>query len=95
MVVRRAFAAEKARRIGWRVGHVGLHAMYYEELVGGRWERIDIDGEILAGPAHHIIYFASEAEWTNYPVWARDRRAEIVGRIKAAFAPLDYEHHDR
>ena len=24
-----------------------------------------------------------------------DRRAEIVGPIKAAFAPLDYEHHDR
>jgi hypothetical protein len=48
---------------------------------------------MLVGPAHHIIYFASEEAWQEYPAWARDRRPEIVARIKTEFCPPDYEHH--
>ena len=83
----------ESRRRGWRVGHVGRHGMYYEEFVDGKWRRILIDGEALVGPAHHVIYFASEEAWQEYPAWARDRRPEIVARIKTRFSPPDYKHH--
>lgn len=66
--------------------------MYYEELHDGVWERIDIDGEMLVGRAHHVIYFASPARWLQYPPWARERRDEIIGRIKSAFREPDYEY---
>ena len=67
--------------------------MYYEELIDGCWERIEISGEMLMGPAHHVIYFASPAQWADYPVWARSRRTEIIQRIKSAFKAPDYEYH--
>ena len=82
VIVRTGFRASTSRHRGWRVGHVGRDGMYYEELVDGKWQRIPIDGEMLVGPAHHIIYFASEEAWQEYPAWARDRRPEIVARIK-------------
>lgn len=77
----------------WRVGHTGRDQMYYEEQRGDQWQRIEISGEMLTGPAHHVIYFASPAQWNQYPGWARDRRAEIIGRIKSEFREPDYEYH--
>lgn len=79
---------------GWRVGHRGRDAMYYEEPHGGTWQRIDIDGEMLMGRAHHVIYFASPEAWQRYPEWARHRREEIIARIKSEFRPPDYEYGD-
>lgn len=79
-------------RRGWRVGHRGRDMMYYEEKIGGAWERINIDGEMLTGRAHHVIYFASTERWQNYPEWARHRRDEIIARIKSEFRPPDYEY---
>jgi hypothetical protein len=79
---------------GWRVGHRGRDGMYYEEPQGGTWQRIDIDGEMLTGRAHHVIYFASPEAWQRYPEWARDRRDEIIARIKSEFRPPDYEYGD-
>ena len=78
---------------GWRVGHTGRDRMYYEEFREGSWQQIMIDGEMLMGPAHHVIYFASPEQWESYPRWARGRRDEIVGRIKSEFAPPDYEYY--
>lgn len=66
--------------------------MFYEELVDGKWERIEIAGEILTGRAHHVIYFAGPAEWLDYPDWARNRRDEIIRRIKSEFQEPDYEY---
>lgn len=66
--------------------------MYYEELRGGAWERLDIDGEMLMGRAHHVIYFASPEQWLRYPVWARARRDEIIARITSEFREPDYEY---
>jgi hypothetical protein len=77
---------------GWRVGHQGRDQMYYEELHDGVWRRIDIDGEMLMGPARHVISFASPGRWQEFPEWARDRRAEIIGRITSEFRPPDYEY---
>ena len=78
---------------GWRVGHLGRDQMYYEELRDGVWERIDVDGEMLMGPAHHVIYFATPERWLQYPPWASRRRDEIVARIMSEFREPDYEYH--
>ena len=66
--------------------------MYYEELRDGRWERIDIDGEMLMGRAHHVIYFATPERWLQYPAWAKNRRDEIIARITSEFREPDYEY---
>lgn len=67
--------------------------MYYEEIVAGKWRRMDIDGEMLGrGPAHHMIYFRRPDMWANYPEWARNRRDEIIARIKSEFTPPGYEY---
>ena len=78
---------------GWRVGHQGRDRMYYEELRDGVWERIDVDGEMLMGRAHHVIYFASPERWREYPSWASRRRDEIIARITSEFREPDYEYH--
>jgi hypothetical protein len=78
---------------GWRVGHRGRDQMYYEELHQGVWERMEIDGEMLTGRAHHVIYFATPERWREYAPWARDRRAEITARITSEFREPDYEYH--
>lgn len=77
---------------GWRVGHRGRDALYYEERHGLGWRRIEIDGEMLMGRAHHVIYFASPHRWRHYPAWARDRRDEIIARVQSALRPPDYEY---
>lgn len=84
---------QSAPQRDWRVGHIGRDSMYYEELRGGTWSRIEIDGEMLTGRAHHVIYFASPQQWLGYPEWARDRRDEILARIKSEFRPPDYEYY--
>jgi hypothetical protein len=76
----------------WRVGHRGRDMMYYEEKISGNWQRIDISGEMLMGPAHHVIYFASEEAWQHYPEWARHRRGEIIARIVREFREPDYAY---
>ncbi len=68
--------------------------MYYEEWRDGAWQRLDIDGEMLVGRAHHAIYFPPPERWQLYPEWARNRREEIIARIKSEFREPDYEHHD-
>ena len=77
----------------WRVGHRGRDQMYYEEVRDGAWQRIEVQGEMLTGPAHHVIYFASVADWQRYPAWARDRRDAIIARIKSEFREPDYEYY--
>ena len=77
----------------WRVGHIGRDQMYYDELIDGTWQRLVIDGELLTGRAHHVIYFASPERWAEYPEWARDRRTQIIERIKLEFRPPDYEYY--
>jgi hypothetical protein len=67
--------------------------MYYEEFHDGAWQRLDIDGEMLTGRAHHVIYFSCPETWQRYPEWARHRREEIMARIKSEFREPDYEYH--
>ncbi|HET9064128.1 MAG TPA: hypothetical protein VFO62_12645 [Candidatus Binatia bacterium] len=76
----------------WRVGHVGRDRMYYEEWRDGAWHRLDIDGEMLTGNAHHAVYLASPERWSDYPAWAHHRRDEIIARIKSELREPDYEY---
>lgn len=76
----------------WRVGHIGRDRMYYEEWRDGAWQRLDIEGEMLTGRAHHAVYLASPELWPGYPAWARHRRDEITARIKSEFREPDYEY---
>lgn len=66
--------------------------MYYEELHDDRWRRLEIGGEMIVGRAHHVICFGSRESWSAGPTWARDRREEIIARIKSAFPIPDYEY---
>lgn len=90
VVDKEATSGDESR--GWHVGHRGRDLMYYEEKVAGLWRSLEIDGEMLMGRAHHVIYFASADEWRGYPEWARDRRDEIVARVKSVFREPDYEY---
>ena len=92
--VQHAMAARPERHEArdWRVGHAGRDRMYYEERHGSAWRRIDIDGEMLTGRAHHAVYLASPESWVRYPEWARHRRDEIVARIKSELREPDYEY---
>jgi hypothetical protein len=45
-------AAERDIARGWRVGHRGRDQMFYEERHDGRWQWIELDGEMLTGRAH-------------------------------------------
>ena len=74
----------------WRVGHVGRDMMYYEEFRDGAWQRISVDGDMLTGRAHHVIYF----NHITIPAWAEGRRDEIFERIKTGFPEPDYEYDD-
>jgi hypothetical protein len=76
----------------WRVGHIGRDRMYYEEWRDGAWHRLEIEGEMLTGRAHHAVYFASPERWLGYPGWARHRRDEIIARIKSELREPDYEY---
>lgn len=76
----------------WRVGHKGRDSMYYEERHLGAWQRLEIQGEMLTGRAHHVIYFDGPARWRQYPAWARDRRDVIIARIMSEFREPDYEY---
>ncbi len=78
----------------WRVGHKGRDLMYYEEWCHGAWQRLTIDGEMLTGRAHHVIYFDPELRWQSHPEWARHRRDEIIARIKSEFRSPYYEYQD-
>lgn len=80
------------KRKNWRVGHAGRDFMYYEEKVNGTWQHIDLEGSLVMGRAHHTIYFDSPERWQSYPDWARNRRDEIIARIKSEFREPDYEY---
>ena len=74
----------------WTVGHTGRDMMFYEELREGTWHRISVDGEMLTGRAHHVIFF----NHISFPAWAAGREDEIIGRIKSAFREPDYEYDE-
>ncbi len=82
------------RRRGWRVGHKGRDSIFYDELIDGDWERIEIDGEMQggAGDPQHVVWFPSEEQWARLPKWTAGRREEILRRVQGEFSPPSYEY---
>ena len=83
------------RRRGWAADHKGRDSFYYCEKVNGRWEEIEIGGEMLVGKKpHHLIYLPDDESWqTAYPHhWTTGRRTIIADRIKSKLKPGSYEY---
>jgi hypothetical protein len=82
----------EVRTRGWTAEHHGRDRIVYRELVGGRLEDLEIDGEMLGGTPHHVIFVPSEEKWERTsPAWARGRRAEIFSRLRSRFRAPGYE----
>ena len=75
----------------WQVGHVGDHAVYYEERHESGWRRIELEGEWLTD-GRYAIYFGTRAQWYSEPPWVHGRRVEIIKRIRSVLRWPGYEH---
>ncbi|HZP59765.1 MAG TPA: hypothetical protein VFB27_05525 [Opitutaceae bacterium] len=80
----------KNAKRGWRCRRRGRDEFVYSELVDGKWMSIFIGGEMLMGKPRHRIYLPTEEEWSRMPGWAKDRRAEIVTRMKLEYPEPEY-----
>ena len=82
------------RKRGWRVGHKGRDSMFYDELIDGAWERVEIDGEMQGGSdyPHHIVWFPNEEQWAKLPHWTLGRREEVFRRVQEELKPPRYEY---
>jgi len=66
---------------GWRVGSQWV----YEEVRDGYIEGIELPLEYL-GRGEYEIHVPGERDWAmTMPEWARDRRAEIIERLRTMF----------
>jgi hypothetical protein len=68
----------------------GIHISFkYIRYMEGT-DKLELDVEPLThGPS--VIYLPSPEKWNNeMPDWAKDRRAEILGRIKDGTKHLDW-----
>lgn len=78
------------RAKGYRVDHEGRDNIFYEERVGDKSRRLTIEGEMLV--PGHAVYVPDDKEWRErMPEWARDRKAEIIARIKEELGTRDHE----
>jgi hypothetical protein len=63
---------------------VGTHWMY-EELQGSEIVSLELALDYV-GRGEYDVHLPSERDWlATMPAWARDRRAEIVGRLERVF----------
>jgi hypothetical protein len=81
------------RTDGWTVEHSGRDRIVYREVVRGRLEDFVLDGEMLMGTPHHVVYVPGAEKWEHTaPAWARGRREEIVARIRSRLREPGYEY---
>lgn len=68
---------------GWRVQCASPVGWAYEERRDGVWEGITFPelGDYRETP--HIIDLGDAATWTAHPDWARERREEILHRVRS------------
>jgi hypothetical protein len=65
----------------WRIKGLGRDFVVYEERKNGE---IVFYAELMGrGPIKRVVYIPSEDDWNaKSPSWARDRRDEIIKRLK-------------
>jgi hypothetical protein len=89
-VIRRRY---QFTRIGYLVNRHGRDQIEYRERSAGAMRSLIIDGELLT--KSRVVYVPSEAGWdAKMPPWARGRRDQIVGRVKASLGAKGYEFEE-
>jgi hypothetical protein len=74
-------AQRRFRRLGYRVLSRGRGQFAYEERYDGQSCVLEIHGEM----EKRQVYLPSEQSWReSVPEWARERRDEIVQRVRQA-----------
>ncbi|MEM6718530.1 MAG: hypothetical protein AAF611_04355 [Bacteroidota bacterium] len=81
----------KENKRGWRAQPIGRDSILYQQKIKNEWKEIQIEGEMLVGDIHKIIYFKTEQDWAAYPEWAQNR-TEIIQRIKIDYPPHSTEY---
>jgi hypothetical protein len=68
---------------GWRVQCASPVGWAYEEMRDGVWEGITFPelGDYRESP--HVIDLGAAPKWTAYPDWMRERREEILTRVRS------------
>jgi hypothetical protein len=82
------------RKHGYRVRWYGRDSFYYEELEAGQIRRLMLDGYLMTrGPRH--VYFPDPKDWQQkMPDWARDRRDEILARVRDELGAKHFRYYD-
>ncbi len=70
-------------RRGWRVTCASPVGWAYEEKRDGVWEGITFPelGDFREPP--HVIDLGAASKWEAHPAWMRDRRDEIITRVRS------------
>ena len=76
-------------RLGYFGGGCERGACVYEEYVNGKLLKLKVKLENTE-PGHWELFVPNESEWRSYvPEWAKDRRIEIIERIKPYYKASD------
>ena len=77
-------------RRGWRMRCVTAGRWAYEEKKEEGWVGIPFEelGDFRESP--HIIGVPEPEAWRRFPVWAAERREEIISRVRTELAPPHY-----
>ena len=76
---------------GWYAGRRGRDGIYYQELTDSGIREIEMGGEMMT-KGRHLIYLNLSGWDVSTPVWARERRDEIVNRIRSILTDDKYEY---
>ena len=79
-------------RRGWRLRCLGRDEFQYQEFIDGKWMSITITAELLSGKPQRIFYVPTEEKWKQFPEWVRDRRAEVIARMKTQYPEPHYSY---
>jgi len=93
-VLRSVRSSWHLRRHGYRVRWYGRDSFYYEELEAGQVRRLMLDGYLM-GRGPRSVYFPGPQDWQQkMPDWARDRRDEILDRVREELGTKHFRYCD-
>jgi hypothetical protein len=96
MVLRGAFFLRGRRRTarnemrGWRLRPVEPRRWAYEEKRGNAWVGIPFQELGRRQGPPFVVVAPSTVTWRTYPGWARQRRMEILGRVRSELSIRRY-----
>jgi hypothetical protein len=78
--------AGTTRRRGWRIRRVAVGRWLYEEKRDGVWVGVPFEEHPDSEKPPYVVMAPSEDTWRTFPEWTRQRRAEIIERVRFALA---------